>query len=89
MRARSFKVGTAVIALLASALALLPAVLPGGDDREWTLAVTGRAPAALERTAAAAAEAESATVEVRHVERGDPAALARRDGIDAVLVGRS
>jgi ABC-2 type transport system permease protein len=86
MRARSFKVGTAVIALLASALVLLPVALPGGDDREWTLAVTGRAPAALERTAAAAAEAESATIEVRRVDRGDPAVLARRDGIDAVLV---
>jgi ABC-2 type transport system permease protein len=87
LRSRGFRVGTVIIAVLASALALLPSVAPDLEDRTWTLAVIGSAPATLDRAAAELAQAESASITVRRVEAGDPATVARRDGVDAVLAG--
>jgi ABC-2 type transport system permease protein len=83
VRSRSFKVGTVVIAVLAGALAFLPSLVPDPGERDWTVALVGSAPAPLERSLEAA---PGATISLRRVDEGDAAAVARRDGIDAVLV---
>jgi ABC-2 type transport system permease protein len=84
VRSRSFRVGTLVVALLAAGLALLPTLVPGNDER-FTVAVVGTAPAPLERVVRDIAAANSTAVTLRRETGGDPAALVRRDDIDAVL----
>jgi ABC-2 type transport system permease protein len=85
VRSRTFRVGTLVIAALATALALLPTLTGDTNQEEWTVAVSGSAPPSLERAVDAAAASQSATVALRR-SGGDPDALARQDDIDAVIV---
>jgi ABC-2 type transport system permease protein len=86
LRARSYRIGTLVIALVAAGLALLPSLLPGAGEDRWTLAVVGSAPASLERVVGEMAVTDAATVDVRRQPGGDPAALVRGDDVDAALV---
>jgi ABC-2 type transport system permease protein len=67
------------------ALALLPALTGNAHKDTWNVAVTGTAPASLERAAEAAAAAQNANVKLRHA-GGDPDALVREDDVDVVLV---
>jgi ABC-2 type transport system permease protein len=86
LRSRSFRVGTALVALLAAGLALLPAVVPAAGEHRWTLAVVGTAPASLQPSVDAVAAANSARITVRRDLGGDAADIVRRDDVDAALV---
>lgn len=85
-RARSFRVGSAVVALLAVALVVLPAILPGGEDPEWTVAVVGAAPPELSDAVTAALAGTAATVELSDRGTAPPEALLDGGEVDAVLV---
>lgn len=85
-RARSFRIGTALVAALGSALVVLPQLLPDGDDPEWTVAVAGTAPAGLEEAVDAGA-AGSGRITLRTDDANlDPRSLLDDDEVDAVLV---
>jgi ABC-2 type transport system permease protein len=69
--------------VLAAALAVLPSLVPEPGERDWTVALVGSAPAVLERSLEAA---PGATITLRRVDERNADAVARREGIDAVLV---
>jgi ABC-2 type transport system permease protein len=85
-RSRSFRVGTVVVAAIAALLVVLPDVLPGGDDPEWTVAVVGEAPGGLAEALDAAAASASAEVTLTGGDDAPPEALLEDGDVDAVLV---
>jgi len=79
IRSRSFKVLTGLLLLLSIAPVTIPQILSGGGAK-YTIATTGKAPAAL--VAALDAALRSADFSVKYVSRADESAvrLAVRDG---------
>jgi ABC-2 type transport system permease protein len=84
-RTRGFRIGTAVMLLLAGGLAVLPHVLPDADDPEWTVALVGEEPEGLEDALGALGETDPAVVTLERT-RLPPDEATRDDDVDAVLV---
>jgi ABC-2 type transport system permease protein len=79
LRSRSFKVVTGLILLLSIAAVTVPQIL-GGESTTYTMATTGKAPAAV--VAALDAAGKSADFTVKYITRGNADAVRRavRDG---------
>ena len=79
LRSRSFKVVTGLILLLSIAAVTVPQIL-GGESTTYTMATTGKAPAAV--VAALNAAGKSADFTVKYISRGNEDAVRRavRDG---------